>query len=79
MAADVEQEALVVDGAADAADIDRVLLDHDDRRHFLGQAIGGGETGGPRADDEDFGIDAQRGARHAHLGNGATTPRAARR
>ncbi len=35
MAADVEQEALVVDGAADAADIDRVLLDDVDARPAL--------------------------------------------
>ena len=51
--ADVEHEAVVLDGAADAADIDRVLLDHDDRRVFLGQAVGGGEAGRPGADHED--------------------------
>ena len=58
MAADVEQEALVFDGAADAADIDRVPLDDDDGRVLLGQAIGGGEAGGPGTDHEHFGIDA---------------------
>ena len=66
MAADVEHEALVFDGAADAADIDRVLLDHDDRGVFLGQAIGGGEPGGPRADDEDVCVDAHRATRGAN-------------
>ena len=58
VAADVEQEALVVDGAADAADIDRVALDDEDGPRLLGQAIGGGEAGGPGADHEHFGIDA---------------------
>ena len=57
MAADVEQIALIVDGAADAADIERIALDHDHRARFLGQAIGGGEAGGPGADHEDFGVD----------------------
>ena len=58
MAADVEQEILVCDGAADAADIDRVALDDDDGARFLGQALGGGEAGGPGTDHEHFGIDA---------------------
>ena len=52
MAADVEQEVLVA-GAADAADVDRVLLDNKDRRRFLGQAIGRCQAGRPGADDEN--------------------------
>ena len=58
MAADVEQEILVCDGAADAADIDRVALDDDDGARLLGQAIGGSKAGGPGTDHEHFGIDA---------------------
>ncbi len=53
MATDVEQEIPVPHGAADAADIDRVFLDHDDRRCFLGQAVSRGEAGGPGADHEN--------------------------
>ena len=34
MAADVEQEILVAHRAADAADIDRIFLDHEHRRRF---------------------------------------------
>ena len=60
MAADVEQEVLVAHGAADAADIERVFLDHDDRGHFLGEAIGGGETGRPGTDHEHFDVDTHR-------------------
>ena len=44
----------------DAADIERVFLDHDDRGHFLGEAIGGGETGRPGTDHEHFDVDTHR-------------------
>ncbi len=57
MAADIEHEVLVVHGAADAAHIDRILLDHDDRGHFSGQAIGGGQPRRSGADHEHFNID----------------------
>ena len=60
MPADVEHEAVVFDRAADAADIHRVLLDHDDRGVLLGEAVGGGEAGRPCADHEDVGMDAHR-------------------
>ena len=76
MAADVEQEILVFDGAADAADIDRVALDDDDGARFLGQAIGGSEAGGPGTDHEHFGIDAHRyAAFRAGIVGGAATVR----
>ena len=52
VAADVEQEALVAGGAADAADIGRIGLDHGDGDALLGQQIGGGQAGGSGADDE---------------------------
>ena len=51
--ADVEHEAVVFDRAADAADVNRVFLDHDDRRRLLGQAVSRGEAGGPGADHEN--------------------------
>src|SRR5512139_1455442 len=56
VAADVEAEAVMLDRAADAPDIMRVLLDHDDRGRLPGEAIGGGEPGRARPDDEDLGI-----------------------
>src|SRR2546421_4935949 len=51
MPADVEHEAVVFDRAADAADVHRVLLDHDDGRIFLGQAVGRGEARGSRSEE----------------------------
>src|SRR3984957_5334922 len=53
MAANIEQEIPVPHGTADTADIERVFLDHDDRRRLLGQAVSRGETGGPGADHEN--------------------------
>ena len=58
MSADVEHEAVVFDGAADAADINRILLDHDDGRGLLRQAVGGGQSGRAGANDEDVGMRA---------------------
>ena len=54
MAADVEQKALVVRGAADAADIGRVLLEYEDVAAVFGQGVGGGQASGACADDERF-------------------------
>jgi hypothetical protein len=51
VAADVEPETLMLHGAADAADIDRVLFDHSDRVTLLGEQIGGGQACRPRPDD----------------------------
>ena len=55
MPADVEAKALVLDRAADAADIALVLFDHRHLIALLGQQIGGGQPGRPRADDGDVG------------------------
>lgn len=41
--ADVEAESLMLDRAADPADIDGVFLDHGDRKALPGQQIGGGQ------------------------------------
>ena len=54
MTADVEAKTLVLDGTADPADIDRVLLDHRHALARLGQQIGSGEAGGAGADDGDI-------------------------
>src|SRR5262249_1093783 len=54
MPADVEQKILVANRAADAAHIDRILLDDEDRRPLLAQAIGGRQASRPRANDEDL-------------------------
>src|ERR1700742_5092025 len=54
MTANIEQEVTVPHGAADAANIMRVLLDHDDRRRFLGQAVSGRQARGAGADHENF-------------------------
>ena len=56
MAADVEQEVLVIGGAADAADVDRIRLDDGGRDALLGEQVGGGQPSRPGADDEDFGM-----------------------
>jgi hypothetical protein len=56
VAADIEHEVLVVHGAADAADIDRILLDHGHGRHLFGQAIGGGQTRRPGTDHQHFDV-----------------------
>ena len=55
MAADVEKKALVIDSAADAADISRITLDDRHVAAGFGEHIGGGQTGGPRPDDENIG------------------------
>ena len=47
MAADVEHEIFVAHGSAYATDVSLVLLDHDHRRGFFGEAIGGREPLGP--------------------------------
>ena len=52
MAADVKQEALVVDGAADAADVGRILLDDVHAATGLGELVGGGEAGRACADHD---------------------------
>ena len=51
VAADVEQEALVTFGTADAADIARVHLDDGGRYLFLGEEVGGGGVLGGVDDD----------------------------
>ncbi len=51
VAADVESEAVVLDGAADAADIDGILLDHRHALAGLCQEIGSGQAGRACADD----------------------------
>ncbi len=55
MSADVEAKALMLDRAADAADIALVLFDHRYLIPLLRQQIGGGQPGRPRADDGDVG------------------------
>ena len=54
MAADVEQEVLVVGRAADAADVVRIGLDDGGRDALLGQQIGGGQPGRAGTDDKHF-------------------------
>ncbi len=54
MAANVEQEALVIDGAADAADIDRILFQDDDVPALLGQLVSGRQSRGPTANNDCF-------------------------
>ena len=54
MAADVEQEVLVVRGAADAADIIGIGFDNGRRDALLGQQVGCGEPGRAGTDDEHF-------------------------
>ena len=53
MPANVEAEAVQLDRAADAADIDRVFFDHRHAIALLGQQIGGGEARRASADDGD--------------------------
>jgi hypothetical protein len=52
VAADVEQKALVVGGAADPADVLRVLLQDQHLAAGLGQLIGGGQARRAGADDQ---------------------------
>jgi hypothetical protein len=54
VAADVEQEALVALGPADAADVALVHLDDGRRYCFLGEKVRGGQAGGTGADHEDI-------------------------
>ena len=56
VAADVEQEALVIDRAADAADIGRILLDDVDAAAGLGELVGGGEPGRACADNQNIDV-----------------------
>ena len=53
VAADVEQEAIVPDRAADSTDVVRVLLNNKNGRCFLRQTIGGRQARRSRADDEN--------------------------
>src|SRR3546814_13045296 len=55
VAADIEAESVMLDGAADAADIIRVLFDHRDAIPLPGQQIGGGQPGGSGPDDRAVG------------------------
>ncbi len=71
VAADIEQETLVVHRPADAADVGRVALDHGHALARLGQQIGGGQAGGARTYDQD--VDRGLGAAHS-----AASPRPAR-
>jgi hypothetical protein len=66
VAADVEQEIAVPHGAADAADVKRVFLDHDDGRRLFGQTVSRSEAGGPGADHENICISGH--ARRGPLG-----------
>jgi hypothetical protein len=63
VAANIEAEALMLDGAADPADLMRILLDQGDGEAFLAEQLAGGEPGRPRPDDRD--VDMVGGARHA--------------
>jgi hypothetical protein len=54
VAADVELEALVVHGPADAADIGRVHLQHGHATPGLGQGVGGRQAGRAGADHQGF-------------------------
>jgi hypothetical protein len=65
VAADIESEALMLHGAADAADIDGILLDHRHRLARLGQQVGGGQARGPGTDDGN--VDLIRMRTHARL------------
>lgn len=56
MAANVEAEAVQLDGPADAADIDGILFDDPNRIALLGQQIGGGKAGRTCANDGDIHI-----------------------
>ena len=53
MSADVDAAFPVDGGAGDAADVGRLLEDHDaPGRVEAEELVGGGEPGGPRADDD---------------------------
>ncbi len=58
VAAGVEQETLVVDGAADAADRARIALDHDDVPHGRGQEAGCRQSCRACSDNQHVGFDA---------------------
>ena len=45
----------MLDGAADAADVNGILFDHRHPVTFLGQQIGGRQPRGPGADNGDIG------------------------
>ena len=53
MAADIEMETRMLHRPGDPADMDRVTLDDGDRHAPLGQQIGRGQAGWPRADADD--------------------------
>ena len=61
VAADVEAPAVTLDGAGDAAD-HVVGLQRRRRDGAAAQGVGGGEPGGPGADDDDVGIPGAHGA-----------------
>ena len=65
VAADVDQEAVVVDRAADAADVARVLLQDGDGTAFLGKHIGRRQAGRSCSDDQGFSV-----VRHKTPGTG---------
>ena len=54
MTADVEQEILVIDRAAYAADVVGIRLDDRRRNSLLGQQVRRGKAGWPGPDDEHF-------------------------
>ena len=54
MAADIEQKALVIHRPADAADVDRILLDHVNVAAGLGERVGGGESGRSGSDHKNI-------------------------
>lgn len=54
MAPDVEEEAFVGDGPADATDTVLVLLDHDHAMAGRDETVGGGQPGGAGSDNQSI-------------------------
>jgi len=65
--ADVEAIALVLDRAADPADVNRVLLDDADPLARLGRQIAGGQPGRTGADNHDIDVQGTRAPRCARF------------
>ncbi len=71
MAADVDQEAVVVDGAADAAHIAWVLFEDGDGAALLGKHIGRRQTGRSCSDDQGFSVVRHEGSGDSGIGRDA--------
>ena len=70
MAADVVTIALVLDRAADAADVSRVLLDDGDGKSGLGEKVSRRQSGWPGPDNRNVNLIAGRTIftqRHVHF------------